>query len=98
MVKLQSYSTHRRNYPSHNATPPAANGTQPFQEWLPDPTSNDGWAIETLTLRRAHEDNGLNVANAIKEGKGQAVCDGSYNPESNTGAAAFVLHGDDPHK
>ena len=98
MVKLQSYSTHRRTFPADSATPANPAETPSFHDHLPDPTSNDGWAIEKLLQRRSHQDNGTNVATAIAAGNGRAVCDGSYNPESNTGAAAFVLHGDDPRK
>ena len=98
MVKLQSYSTYRQFYPTANPTTPANAEPKSFSDWLPDPATDEGWATEAVLQRPSHQDNGLNVATAITQGKGRAVCDGSYNPESNTGAAAFVLHGNDPRK
>ena len=96
MVQLQSFSTHRK---STRQTQEDDDQETPhhFSHWLPSSDSNEGWATEDVTQRNSKADNGLNVATAIEEGRGRAVCDGSYK-EGEHGTASFTLHGDDPRK
>ena len=61
---------------------------------LPPATSLSSWAVEEVTQKTKGQDNGSNVAKALREGTARAVCDGSF--KNKHGTASFCIHGDNP--
>ena len=74
---------------------PSACSPTTFFDLLPDPNTDDGWAVEELRQKSKFQDNGTHVAEAIQQGTCKAVCDGSY--KNTHGTASFCLHGEDPN-
>ena len=58
---------------------------------LPSDSPNH-WATKVITQRTKGTDGGKNVAQAIRQGKAKAICDGSY--KHHKGTAGFCVHGD----
>ena len=87
-VIFGSYSTHRLPHQI-----PKTQLTLPASTWdcLPPPSSKNHWAVHTVTQQTKGQDNGNNVAQAIRDGTARAVCDGSF--KNGKGTAGFCMHG-----
>eukprot|EP00957_Ditylum_brightwellii_P210769 15365367-Ditylum_brightwellii.AAC.1 len=90
-VILESYSTHCM--PTERELQPQPDT---LQAALPQQDNPRHWAVKTVQQKQRYQDDGQNVATAIRNGSCRAVTDGSY--ENTHGTAGFCIHGDDPNK
>jgi hypothetical protein len=84
-IKLNSWTQQA----THHSAPPQRATT--LQERLQQLPPEAGWSVEEVKQFQDCEDDGRDVAQALRERKCRAVPDGTY--KDNEGAAAFVVQG-----